>query len=94
MPSSSYTSLPLSGKLLDNTKIPPGFQTLRGLNNVVTEAVAFGADELPATAEGSLTVCSSRRYCKSVQSELIKRREIVLVITPPRNRIEAFYIAL
>ena len=47
----------LSGKLLDNTRIPPSFQTLGGLNNVVTEAVAFRADELPAAAEDSLTIC-------------------------------------
>ena len=31
----------LSGKLLDNTRIPLSFQTLRGFNNVVTETVAF-----------------------------------------------------
>jgi hypothetical protein len=54
------------GKLLDNTRIPPSLQTLRDLNNVVTEVVTSGADELPAAAEGSLTVCSSCRYFKSV----------------------------
>ena len=54
----------LSGKLPDNIGIPPSFQTLHGLNNVVvTEAAVFGAKQLPTAVEGSLTVCSSCRCC-------------------------------
>jgi hypothetical protein len=61
IPSSSHTSLPallkgrvphcrLSGKLLDNTRILPGFQALHSLDNVITEAVAFRANKLHITA--------------------------------------------
>jgi hypothetical protein len=77
VPSPSHTSLPallkgrvlhcrLLGKLLDNTRISPSFQTLHDLNNVVTEVVTFRADEIPAAAKGFPTVCSGCRHCKSV----------------------------